>query len=205
MPLPGISYAPKDVTPKKFFEEWLPGQFAKVKALVMPFAGEVNAAMAIKVTGAGGGEWSCGLSAEGLKVEAGLREDAVVTLVLSEPNFREAVTGERQMMGMGGGGQKMPAADKVPALIRRQLEALRQIQGMIEFRMEDAKSGDFTVRIKFAGPMKDEPDASVSLAREDAEAIGRGELNPQAAFMSGRMKIGGDMMLLMQMTPLMTA
>jgi hypothetical protein len=193
MPLPGISYAPKDVTPKKFFEEWLPGQFEKVKALVMPFAGEVNAAMAIKVTGAGGGEWSCGLSAEGLKVESGLREDAVVTLVLSEPNFREAVTGEP------------PAADKIPALIRRQLEALRQIQGMIEFRMEDAKSGDFTVRIKFAGPMKDEPDAGVSLAREDAEAISRGELNPQAAFMSGRMKISGDMMLLMQMTPLMTA
>ena len=69
---------------------------------------------------------------------------------------------------------------------------------------EDPDKGDFIVDVKFAGPLNDEPDVSVTMARETAENMAKGELNPQAAFMAGQVQISGDMSILMQLMPLMS-
>ncbi|MGQ0670968.1 MAG: SCP2 sterol-binding domain-containing protein [Actinomycetota bacterium] len=45
----------------------------------------------------------------------------------------------------------------------------------------------------------DAPDATITQDYETAVALSRSELNPVSAFMSGRLKIGGNMMLLMQL------
>lgn len=43
------------------------------------------------------------------------------------------------------------------------------------------------------------PDATITQDYDTAVALSRSELNPVSAFMSGRLKIGGNMMLLMQL------
>ena len=43
------------------------------------------------------------------------------------------------------------------------------------------------------------PDATITQDYETAVALGRSELNVVSAFMSGKLKIGGNMMLLMQL------
>jgi putative sterol carrier protein len=45
----------------------------------------------------------------------------------------------------------------------------------------------------------DRPDATITQDYETATALARGELNPVAAFMSGKLRIDGSMMLLMQL------
>lgn len=45
----------------------------------------------------------------------------------------------------------------------------------------------------------DGPDATITQDYETAMALARSELNPVSAFMSGKLKIGGNMMLLMQL------
>lgn len=45
----------------------------------------------------------------------------------------------------------------------------------------------------------DSPDATITQDYDTAVALSRGELNPVSAFMSGRLKIGGNMTLLMQL------
>jgi putative sterol carrier protein len=45
----------------------------------------------------------------------------------------------------------------------------------------------------------DAPDATVTQDYETAVAMARSELNPVSAFMSGKLKINGNMMLLMQL------
>jgi len=43
------------------------------------------------------------------------------------------------------------------------------------------------------------PDATITEDYETAAALARGELNPVSAFMSGKLKVAGNMMLLMQL------
>jgi putative sterol carrier protein len=43
----------------------------------------------------------------------------------------------------------------------------------------------------------DDPDVTVTSAREDAVAVQRGDLDPNVAFMQGRMKVSGSMGVMM--------
>ncbi len=42
-------------------------------------------------------------------------------------------------------------------------------------------------------------DCTIAVSKSDFEAMGRGELDPTMAFMSGKLKIQGDLMKLMQL------
>ena len=46
-------------------------------------------------------------------------------------------------------------------------------------------------------------DCTITVAKEDLEAIARGELDPTMAFMTGKLKIDGDMSLAMKLQPIM--
>ena len=46
-------------------------------------------------------------------------------------------------------------------------------------------------------------DATVQIAMDDLVAMAKGELDPMAAFMQGKMKIQGDMMLAQKLAPLL--
>jgi alkyl sulfatase BDS1-like metallo-beta-lactamase superfamily hydrolase len=48
----------------------------------------------------------------------------------------------------------------------------------------------------------DEPDITLSLSYEDSAKIQRGELDANAAFMQGRMKVAGNMGTFMQLLPI---
>ncbi len=200
MGLPELPNAPSDITPEKFFGEWLHSQFDTFKPLVEQLAGDLSASLAVKVEGSG--EWTCSLSKDGLAVEKGLKEDALTTLILNEKDFLDAVTGKRKNLMQPPAGAT-PSPEDIPGMLKTTIETLKEIEGMFQFRIEDKDAGDFVVTVKFAGPIKDEPDTIVSVDQEDVEAIAAGELNPQAAFMAGKLRIAGDMGLLMQMAPLM--
>ncbi len=47
----------------------------------------------------------------------------------------------------------------------------------------------------------DAPDVTLTMAWEDATAIQRGDLDPNVAFMQGRMKVGGSMGVMMALLP----
>ena len=65
--------------------------------------------------------------------------------------------------------------------------------------------------VKFAGGTVDlgsgdveQPDATIEQDYETAAALARSELNPVTAFMTGKIKINGSMMLLMQLQGALT-
>lgn len=195
--------APADITPGKFFNEWLPEQMEPIKEMISSFGGGISAALAIRVTGDNGGDWSACLDGGEVKIEEGLKSDAVVTFVLNEKNFVEAVTGEMEDLmppPPEGSGDVDPA--KAAEQAKSRMETVKNIQGSLKYVIEDDDK-PFEVMIKFAGDLKDEADVSVIIDRENALAMAKGETNPQAAFMSGQIKIQGDMSILMQLTPLM--
>lgn len=56
--------------------------------------------------------------------------------------------------------------------------------------------------LESAAGVIEEPDFTLTLSYEDSVKIQRGELDANAAFMQGRMKVTGDMGALMQLLPL---
>ena len=204
MAMPTLPNAPENITPKKFFSEWLPQQLAPFKAAIKQFGGSLQASMSFKVEGPQGGEWTTAVQAGEVKIESGLKDNAVVTLILAEKDFLDVVTGKRKMAfeRPGGRGGKAPKPEDIPKQLKNMIDTLSGIEGMFQFRVEDPGK-DFVVSVKFKGPIKKEPDTIVAIDRADVDAMAKGELNPQAAFMSGKIRITGDMGLLMQMAPLM--
>jgi hypothetical protein len=194
-----LPLAPADITPEKFFTQWLPQQLQSLGSLIAALAGDVKAGIATRVIGAG--DWTAILEGGKIRIEAGLAPDALVTFILPEKNFIEAVTGQRQdMMGKPPAGAGTP--EQMAAQAKQNLQALREINGAIKFVVEDEKM-PFEATVKFGGELQSDPDCTITVGLDTARSMAAGETNPQAAFMSGQIKIEGDMTMVMQLMPLM--
>lgn len=74
----------------------------------------------------------------------------------------------------------------------------------IQFETEDAPDGDVSYYLKASGGTTnlaigtlDDPDVTVKQSYDTAVAISKGELNTQTAFMTGKLKVSGNLAKLM--------
>ena len=74
----------------------------------------------------------------------------------------------------------------------------------IQFHTEGAPNGDVDYFLKTSGGTAnlalgaiEDPDVTVKQSYDTAEAISKGELNTQSAFMSGKLKVSGNLAKLM--------
>jgi putative sterol carrier protein len=74
----------------------------------------------------------------------------------------------------------------------------------IQFQVEDAPEGDVNYYLKSSGGTSnmaigtlDDPDVTVKQSYDTASAISKGELNAQTAFMTGKLKVSGNLAKLM--------
>jgi putative sterol carrier protein len=77
---------------------------------------------------------------------------------------------------------------------------MRALDGLIRIVVHGGDGGDFAVGFKLGpGAIPAQPSATLSVSQADALAMQQGELDPLAAFMSGRIRVEGDMTLVLQM------
>jgi hypothetical protein len=197
------------IEPKRFLEEWLPRAFAE--ADVPPEARSAEIRLGVRLDGEGGGEWVVHVAGGKLRVEAASREDTAFTFVQSVADWRGALwegrggaIGRQSLAMFRPGSQpsgpprpgQMAAGAPSPAA----LEEMRKLDGVIRMEVTGAPGGDWAVAFKLGpGPIPEQPTTTISLAAADADAMDRGELDPMQAFMSGRLRVTGDMTLMMQM------
>ncbi len=194
---------PEDITPNAFFSDWLPAQIGDFKDMIKEVGSGISASSSVRVTGDNGGEWAIGLDNGEVAISEGLKDDSLVTITISEGNFVEAVTGKRAEVPLGMPGGAAGGMDPLKAIeeMKSKMDALKNISGSFQFKIDD--DSPFAATIKFAGPMTEEPTATIIINSETATELATGELNPQAAFMSGKLQIQGDMGLLMQLAQFM--
>ncbi|NQT74626.1 MAG: SCP2 sterol-binding domain-containing protein [Chloroflexi bacterium] len=197
--------APADITPARFFEEWLPSQVESFGELLEVYSEGISFAVSVKVTGDGGGEWTTGLSDGKPLFTSGLDPQALATITVSEENLVQSVTG--QLDHLRAETPDMPAdADLSPETIKQRavdlINSLKEIEGSLHASVDGADP-PLQVTVKFAGEMKDPPDCDVRIKLEDVQRMASGDLDPMGAFMAGKIQIEGDASVLLQLFALM--
>lgn len=200
---------PASTSASEFFEQWLPKAFAD--APIPDAAREVEVRLGVKLTGQGGGEWVFHMNRGSLSVGKGSTEECAFTLIQSEDDWRGCL-----WEGRGGAFGKQAAAMFQPGVQGtntgpgvgpggrapnpQAIERLGALRGVIRMVVAGGPGGEWKIDFKLGpGEPPADPTTTVTVTHEDAELMGKGELDPMQAFMSGRIQIAGDMALMMQM------
>lgn len=191
---------PKDpVSAQEFFEKVVPEAFAQVP---LPEGAEEHAVkLGIRLEGEGGGEWLFALVGQQLRVTSGSRAEAAFSLVQSVADWRGALwEGRGGAIGKQAGNLFRPGAipaDRAPK--PELLKPLEAFDGLVHLLVTGGSGGDWCLGLKLGpGEIPAEPSTTVSITSADAEAMEKGELDPIQAFMSGQIRVSGDIALVMQ-------
>lgn len=87
-------------------------------------------------------------------------------------------------------------------LNRRKYDALSRLNGSMTALLDNGDGSAYTIKATFNGA--DKPECTFKLTTADSGALMRKEVNPVNLFMSGAMKIEGDMAFAMATQPLFT-
>jgi SCP-2 sterol transfer family protein len=201
--MPEFPRAP--VSPAELLERHLPAAFA-ASARGEAIAG-VTVALGVRLDGEQGGEWVLELRDGALQVTRGSREHAAFTYAQSVADWRGAVWEQRGgAVGRAVAALFRPDAPEIDAAlsfvsgeIPAVLEALAPMRGLVRVVVTDA-SGDWQVALQLGpGEIPEKPTTEVSVSLTDVNQMATGELNPIEAFMAGRIRLTGDMALMLQL------
>ncbi len=96
--------------------------------------------------------------------------------------------------------------DHVPNRLKTKPELVDKINSTYKFLVSGDNGGTWFVDLTLPGGAVSEEDkdaaCTVTITDENLVAIVNGKLNPQMAFMSGKLKVAGDMGLALKLTAL---
>ena len=191
-------------------EDYLPRAFAEPGSLRDSLAG-LDTRIGVRLEGEGGGEWVVHIEAGGLRVVAERRTQAAFSVIQSVRDWRGALWEGRggavgrqataifhaDDLGAAEGSAGGLGRPPTPAVLAR-MDRLDGLMRMVISGCDDGE--DWRIDFKLGpGEIPPEPTTTITLRAEDAEALERGELNPLEAFMAGRIRVLGDVTLMLQM------
>jgi putative sterol carrier protein len=179
-----------DVTPEQFFEQLLPMGFQAQReaggAVPQDFT------MQYVLTGPGGGEWAVTIKEGHLSTTKG-RHEAVITFTLSTDDWRDAVLGRNGATIAILLPQNRPGRPDNSGRVK-------QMKGTVAQELSREGGEPFKLEMSFNGA--DAPRTILKMKLPDFVAMQEGKLNGQEAFMTGRLRIEGDMAFMMQIAAL---
>ncbi|MFP6639388.1 MAG: SCP2 sterol-binding domain-containing protein, partial [Myxococcota bacterium] len=191
-------------SPSQFMEEFVPSVMETVE-----IPADVDVKLGICLEGEEGGEWLVSVSGGQSSVEPGACSAAALTLVQSVDDWRGALWegrgGEfgRQAAALFGGGAD---SDSGQAFQLGALSGLAALEGLIRIRVTEGEGDDWSTGFKLGpGAIPAEPTTEIEIAAVDAKAMQEGTLDPMQAFMSGKIRVTGDMALMMQLQAVLMA
>jgi putative sterol carrier protein len=185
---------PENVGVKEYFDEYVPKVFAEQigGGAVLGMEGtEIKVQFDIT----GGPTYSLVVKdAKELEVKEGPVDNPTVTLAMSEDVFRRAVTGKLQ-------GATDTFTD-VSKMSRNRFDQLLGIKGKMDLDLAAPDGSNAEITVKFNGV--DSPASIFRCSVEDWVAMNNGQLAGPTAFMSGKLKIEGDMAFAMSLSSLVS-
>ena len=180
----------EDVTPDQFFEQLLPSGFEAQKETGAAVPQDFN--MQYVLTGTGGGEWAVSIKDGAMTARKG-RQDAAITVTLSTDDWRDAV------LGRNGAALSILLPQNRPGRPDNSAR-VKQMKGTVAQELSRDGMDPFKLEMCFGGSAA--PRTVLKMKLADFVAMQEGRLNGQEAFMTGRLRIEGDMAFMMQVAAL---
>jgi hypothetical protein len=192
--------------PREFYTQTIPGQFnASLDAQerlgeagrgVLEAMRAVDATIQVEVRGAGGGSFALNIRQGRMSAGEKAAFAPFLTVVQDRAAFETLAreSGDSALALLGG----LSGLAGEMRLTRKRVESLGQLSGAVHFSV----TGDagFALITHFgAGPVPDQPNASIAVEDDAYRELRSGKLDPGAAFMNGKIKVAGDMQLAMQL------
>jgi len=185
---------PENVTPQQFFEELLPMGFAAQAQQGGGGGGTPGeATMQYHVTGEGGGDWTLVISGGQMTTRKG-SADANVTFTVSIDDWRDAV------LGRDGATLGLILPQPRPGRPDNSARALA-LKGTMGLELSRDNKDPFKVEMCFNNSAT--PKTVIKMKLAEYADMQTGKLNGQEAFMTGKLKVEGDLGFLMQIGQMM--
>ncbi len=187
-----IQRPPADITPKDFFESFLPGEYARLK----PSGGPTppNFKVETRLDGEGGGTWVLTLANGALTVSTESAADADITLTQSVDDWRVVTA------GAAGSDVTLPDSLSIEKLLNVP-PAIHQIlsstKGSLRVEIPGFLGRTFALGVMFHGGAQ--PAATISVDAETLAQIRSGALPAPQAFFAGKILLSGDTAFAMQL------
>lgn len=195
---PSPNRPPRDITPTRFFSDWLPREFASEFGAGKRAASDIT--VAVDLEGEGGGRWVLDVRGGTLSVRAPGDEGPapMVQLWQSVQDWRALAVGE------DGANVDLapPQASALDVLFvdpaSRQI--LSSVRGTVRFEVTGYNGRTWGMLVKFGTqPGRAEPDATITVDAATYAAILARKLAPPEAYFSGKISLRGDTSLAMQL------
>lgn len=195
---PSPNRPPRDITPSRFFSDWLPREFASEFGAGKRAASDIT--VAVDLEGEGGGRWVLDVRGGSLSVRGPGDEgpQPMVQLWQSVQDWRALAVGE------DGANVDLapPQASALDVLFvdpaSRQI--LQAVRGTVRFEVTGYNDRTWGMLVKFgtqAGRV--DPDATITVDAATYAAILARKLAPPEAYFSGKISLRGDTSLAMQL------
>lgn len=188
-----IQRPPSDITPKDFFESFLPREYERLK----PSSGATppDIKVQIQLSGEGGGTWVLSLQGGALTVSTQAVPDAAITLSQSVEDWRVVTVGVAQGPDLTlPSGMSIESLLNVPPAIQ---QALATTKGTLRVEIPGFLGRTFGLGITFHGAAQ--PAATLSVDAETLAQIRSGALPAPQAFFAGKIQLSGDTAFAMQL------
>ena len=188
---------PRDITPARFFTDWLPREFASEFGAGKRAASDIT--VAVELSGGDGGRWVLDVRGGALSVrgEGGAGPSPMVQLWMSAQDWRAMAVGED-----GANDLAPPQASALDVLFvdpaSRQI--MNSVKGTVRFEVTNYNGRTWWMHVKF-GPQAeaDPPNATIAVEAETYAKVLARQIAPPEAYFSGKIRLSGDTSLAMQL------
>jgi hypothetical protein len=193
------------ITPEAFFKDRIAPQFSRrieeLRRQILSIEQQIQerlhaqGSVRIVVEGDGGGTWHLNVNKGEMTVTTEPMFSPVMTVYQPRGYFDWAVS-----MATESGLFGPSARNNQGELTKSRLDRLKILKGLLQFTFTHLPDGgEQSFCIQFGdGERPATAQTVLTVKADDAQKLARGELNPQMAFMSGVIKVTGDMALAMQ-------
>lgn len=183
----------EDVTVKEYFEEYVPKIFEEEMSKTS-ISGMDGTAFTVEFD-VGGQAYSLTIKdAKELEISEGSQESPMIKVELSEDIWRKAVTGKME-------GAVDMFTEMGQMANRQRYDTLASAKGAMKLELEMPDGSQADIKVAFNGA--ESPQVTFKAALEDWAKVASGEMPGPTAFMSGKLKIEGDMPFAMSLGNLM--
>jgi putative sterol carrier protein len=190
-------FVSEDMGVREYFEEFVPKMFAEQIAKA-PVSGMEGTVFTIEFDINDGSNQIYGITvkdAKEIQIAEGAPENPMVKIELSEDVWRKAVTGK-----MAGAVDMF--TDMGQMADRRRYDTLASTRGTMKLQLSMPDGSVASIKVVMNGA--DSPAITFSASVEDWAEIATGKVTGPAAFMSGKLKMEGDLAFAMALGNMMS-